>query len=143
VSPSFNLLDATHVAGIITRPDGSGAYGTGANSYDIIGPTGTSLGYKTVAAKAGDSVLLFGVGFGPTIPVVPAGQVFSGAASTTNPVTIRINNTVVTPGFAGLSEAGLYQMNLTIPSGAGSGDVPLIATVAGTSTQPTAVLSLQ
>jgi sugar lactone lactonase YvrE len=33
--PSFNLLDGKHVAGIILRSDGSGAYGGGA--YDIVG----------------------------------------------------------------------------------------------------------
>jgi uncharacterized protein (TIGR03437 family) len=63
-APAFNLLDAKHVAGIILRSNGSGAYGGG--SDDVIGPTASSLGYATVAAKAGDIVELFGVGFGPT-----------------------------------------------------------------------------
>ena len=58
-SSSFSLLgsDAKHVAAIILRPDGSGAFGSGANSYDIVGPAGKSLGYTTVPAKAGDSVV--------------------------------------------------------------------------------------
>src|SRR5580658_764661 len=75
-APSFSLLDSEHVAGLILRQDGSGAYGGGA--YDVLGPTGKSLGYATVAAKAGDIVELFGFGFGPTTPAVPSGQVFSG-----------------------------------------------------------------
>ena len=75
--PSFFLLDATHVAGIILRSDGSGAYGGG--TYDIIGPTGNSLAYPTVGAKAGDVVELFGTGFGPTNPAVLAGQAFFGS----------------------------------------------------------------
>ncbi|MBZ5608563.1 MAG: hypothetical protein LAP38_09910 [Acidobacteriia bacterium] len=75
LAPSFLLLDAKHVTGIIIRSDGSGAYGGG--TYDILGPTGNSLGYATVTAKAGDSVELFGVGLGPTSPAVPAGQAFS------------------------------------------------------------------
>ncbi len=83
-APSFLLLDAKHVAGIILRSNGSGAYGGGA--YDIVGPTGTSLGYQTVAAKAGDTVELFGTGFGPTTPAVQPGQAFSETAPTTNPV---------------------------------------------------------
>jgi uncharacterized protein (TIGR03437 family) len=141
VSPSFLLLDAKHVTGIILRSDGSGAYGGGA--YDIIGPTGTSLGYPTVAAKAGDTVELFGVGFGPTNPVVLAGQAFSGAAETTNPVRLTIGNTPVTPSFAGLSSAGLYQINLTVPVGLGIGDLSLVATVAGAQTQFGVVISLQ
>jgi uncharacterized protein (TIGR03437 family) len=140
-APSFLLLDAKHVAGIILRSNGSGAYGGGA--YDIIGPTGTSLGYATVAAKAGDVVELFGTGFGPTSPPVLAGQAFSGTAATTSPVNLLVNNVSVPPFFAGLSGAGLDQINLTVPAGLGTGDVPLVATVGGVRTPPGVVISLQ
>jgi uncharacterized protein (TIGR03437 family) len=140
-APSFSLLDAKHVTGIILRSDGSGAYGGG--HYDIIGPTGTSLGYATVAAKAGDTLELFGVGFGPTSPVVTPGQVFTGSAPTTSAVSLRVNNVSVTPLFAGLSSAGLYQINLTVPPGLGTGDLPLVASVGGVSTQTGVVISLQ
>jgi uncharacterized protein (TIGR03437 family) len=140
-APSFSVLDAKHVTGIILRPDGSGAYGGGA--YDTIGPTGTWLGYSTVAAKAGDTIELFGVGFGPTSPAVPAGQVFSGAAATTNPVNLLIDKVSVTPSFAGLTAAGLYQINLTVPAGLGTGDVSLQASVGGVQTPSGVVISLQ
>jgi uncharacterized protein (TIGR03437 family) len=140
-APSFSLLDATHVAGIILRSDGSGAYGGG--SYDIVGPTGTSLGYKTVAAKAGDVVELFGVGFGPTSSPVPAGAPYSGAAPTTSPVPLLMNGTSVTPLFSGLTAAGLYQFNVQIPAGLGTGDVSLQATAGGVHTQSSVVISLQ
>ena len=133
-SPSFFLLDSKHVAGIILRANGA---------YDIIGPTGSSLGYPTVAAKAGDSIALFGTGFGPTNPAVTPGVAYSGAAATTSSVTIRINNTSVTPAFAGLSAAGLYQINLTVPSGLGTGDVSLQAMVGGTQTPAGVLISLQ
>ena len=139
-APSFNLLDAKHVTGIILRSSG-GDYGGG--TYDIVGPTGSSFGYPTVAAKAGDSVVLFAVGLGPTTPAVLAGQAYSGAASTNSPVVLRINNVAVTPSFAGISSAGLYQINLIMPTGAGTGDVPLLATVGGVSTQNNVVVSLQ
>ncbi len=101
--PSFSLLDSTHVAGIIVRKDGSGAYGGG--TYDILGPTGSSLGYATVAAKAGDTVEIYGVGFGATSPTVPAGQAFSSSAPAVNPVQIMIGGTMLTPAFAGMTEA--------------------------------------
>jgi uncharacterized protein (TIGR03437 family) len=133
-SPSLFLLDSKHVAGIILRANGA---------YDIIGPTGWSLGYPTVAAKAGDTVALFGICFGPTNPAVAPGVPFSGAAATTNAVTIRINNTNVIPAFAGLSGAGLYQINLTVPSGVGSGDVSLQASVGGAQTRSGVVISVQ
>ena len=138
-APSFNLLDTKHIAGIIIRSDGSGAYGGG--TYDIIGPTGSSLGFPTVAAKAGDTVELFGVGFGPTSPTVPAGAAYVGAAPTTNPVTLSIGNRSLSPFFAGETSAGLYQLNVTIPSGLGSGDVSLQASVGGVQT-PVVMISL-
>jgi uncharacterized protein (TIGR03437 family) len=140
-APSFLLLDSKHVTGIILRSNGSGAYGGG--TYDIIGPTGSSLGYPTVAAKAGDIVELYAVGLGPTSPSEPAGQAYSGAAPTTDPVTLLINNMTVVPLFSGLTGAGLYQLNLMIPSGLGTGDVPLQAMVGGLQTQAGVAISLQ
>jgi uncharacterized protein (TIGR03437 family) len=140
-APQFSLLDTTHVAGIILRSDQSGAYGGG--TYDILGPTGTSLGYPTVAAKAGDNVELFGVGFGPTTPAIPAGQPFSGAAPTNKTVILRINFQYVTPTFSGLVSAGLYQINFTVPAGLGTGEVLLTATAGVGQTPLDAVMSLQ
>jgi uncharacterized protein (TIGR03437 family) len=141
VAPAFLLLDSTHVTGIIVRSNGSGAYGGG--TYDIIGPTGSSLGYPTVAAKADDVVELFATGFGPTNPTVLSGQAFSGAAGAVDAVNVKIGSWNVTPPFAGLSGAGLVQINLTIPGGLGTGDVPLVATVGGSQTPSTVVISLQ
>jgi uncharacterized protein (TIGR03437 family) len=141
-SPTFSLLgDGKHVAAIIVRSDGSGAYGGG--TYDIVGPAGSSLGYPTVPAKAGDAVVLFGVGFGPTNPAVPAGKPFSSAAPAASAIHLTINGTTVTPAFVGLSGPGLFQFNLTIPSGIGTGDQPLLAMVGAASTQSGVVLALQ
>lgn len=139
--PAFSLLDSKHLAGVILRSDGSGAHGGG--SYDIIGPAGTSLGYKTVAAKPGDVVELFGVGFGTTNPDVPAGQAFSGGATARNTVNLLINNISVTSSFVGLSSGGLFQINLTIPAGLGAGDLPILASVGGVQTQSGVVISMQ
>jgi uncharacterized protein (TIGR03437 family) len=101
------------------------------------------LGYRTVAAKPGDSVSLFAVGLGPTNPHVSAGQPFSGAAPLTYQMQLLINGVYLNPSFAGLSGAGLYQVNFKVPASLGSGDVPLqIVTVAGT-TRPDPVISLQ
>jgi uncharacterized protein (TIGR03437 family) len=144
-SPSFSLLgDGKHVAGIIVRPDGSGSNGAGANSYDILGPTGTALGYKTVAAKPGDTVVVFGVGFGPTNPAVAAGQPYSGSAATaTGSLVFTINGKLVTPFFVGVGLPGLFQVNLTVPSGLGTGDQPLLLKASGVPSQPGVVIALQ
>ena len=142
-APSFILLDAKHVSGIILRANGSGAFGKGKDSYDVLGPTGSSRGYPTVAAQAGDIIELFGVGFGPTIPAVPAGQAFNGAAPINYTLSLYVNNVLVQPTFVGLSSAGLYQINLTVPRGLGDGDVPIQAIVGSMQTQPGVVFSVQ
>jgi uncharacterized protein (TIGR03437 family) len=120
---------------------GSGAFGNG--TYDIVGPAGTSLGYKTVPAKAGDSVLVFGVGFGPTTPPVPAGAPFLGAAAANNPIALTISKQPVVPSFSGLGGPGLFQFNLTISPGLGLGDQSIVATINGVSTQSAVVIALQ
>jgi uncharacterized protein (TIGR03437 family) len=141
--PSFSLLDTSHVAGIIIRNDHSGTQAGGV--YDILGPKGSPLGYVTVPAKAGDTVELFGIGFGPTNPAVPAGHPFSGAANIppSSNLAVFINGTPVTPFFAGMTLAGLFQFNITIPPGLGTGDVPLTAQVGGVQTPTGVVISLQ
>jgi uncharacterized protein (TIGR03437 family) len=141
VAPSFNLLDSSHVAGIIIRSDGSGHFGGGA--YDVLGPTGTSLGYATVAAKTGDTVELFGTGFGPTNPPVPAGMPFSGAAVALNKIQLSMNAVRIDPTFAGMTAAGQFQLNVTLPGGVGTGDVPLLATINGIQTPANVVISVQ
>ena len=142
VAPSFDLLDSTHVTGIILRQDGSGSYGGG--SYNIVGPG--ILGYPTIPAKAGDAVELFGVGFGPTAGIVPSGKPFTGSAPTSNRVRLLIGSSpvaVVDPSYAGMTSAGLYQINFTVPSGLGAGDFPITATVGGAQTQSGVMISLR
>ena len=140
-SPTFSLLEKMHVAGIIVRHDGSGTFGGG--TYDILGPTGQAFGYRTIAAKAGDNVVLFGSGFGPTNPHVPAGQPFTGAAPITSPLTLTINGAPIQPDFAGISAAGVYQINVTIPPCLGEGDVPIQASVGGLQTRIGVLISLR
>ena len=140
-APSFILFDAKHVSGIILRSDHSGAFGGG--TYDILGPTGSSLGFPTVAAQVGDTIELYAVGFGPTTPTVLAGKAFSGAAPTNEPLSLYINNVFVKPTFVGLSSAGLYQINLIVPAGVGQGDVPIQATIGGLKTQMGVLFSVQ
>jgi uncharacterized protein (TIGR03437 family) len=139
-APAFSLLTGHYISGIIVRSNGSGAYGGG--TYDLLGPGGNSLGYSTVAARAGDNVELFAVGFGPTTPFVPAGKAFSGAAPVNNPISLYINNIFVAPSFVGLSSAGLYQINLNVPSGLGAGEVLIHAIAGGIETQPGVLFSL-
>jgi uncharacterized protein (TIGR03437 family) len=129
--PAFSLLDGKYVAAIILTPNGGGAYGGG--TYDIAGPVGR-FPYATRPAKRGENVVLYGVGFGPTNPPVPAGKLFSGSARTTGNVAMGLVDsqgrpTGLTPSFVGLVSAGLFQLNITIPQNAPTGDALLQASV--------------
>ncbi len=139
-SPALCVLgDGKHVAGIILRSNGLGAYGGG--TYDIIGPAGSSLGYPTVPVKAGDSIVLFGTGFGGTDR--PESIPLSGISRAISRVGIVIGSTSLEPTFAGLSSPGIFQFNLTLPQGLQSGDQPLAATVIGLSSQKNVFITVQ
>src|SRR5262249_37360525 len=90
--PLLFTFDGKHVA---TAP--------GDNS--MLDKSGTFFPASTLPApvKPGDTIVLYGTGFGPTDPGVPAGQVPDGAASITTPVTITIGGLAATVMFAGLT----------------------------------------
>src|SRR5207247_6236531 len=73
-------------------------------------------------AQPGETIILYGAGFGPTDPAAPGGQVLTGVAALTSPVKVRIGGANVQPSFAGLSATGLYQLNVTIPASAADGN---------------------
>ena len=85
-------------------------------------------------AQAGETILLYGTGFGPTNPVSPTAQLVSAAAPLANSAQVTIGGTAATVSYAGLVEPGTYQFNVVVPS-VSSGDVAVIATVAGATTQ--------
>jgi uncharacterized protein (TIGR03437 family) len=94
-------------------------------------------------ARAGDTLVMYAIGFGPTSPTVPTGE-----AAPSDPLawvvptpTIQLGGGLlpvqVTPGFAGLTPTfvGLFQINFAIPPNAPKGDaVPLIVHGPGYST---------
>jgi uncharacterized protein (TIGR03437 family) len=92
--------------------------------------------------KAGETVLLYGVGFGPTNQTIPAGQTFSGADPSVTLPQITIGGVTATVNFAGIVEAGLFQFNVVVPS-AGSGDQLLVASVGGMTTPSNVFITLQ
>ena len=108
----------------------------------MLRPTG-AFSFNTRPVKAGETLILYGVGFGPTTPPVPAGQPYSGAAATNTPVTITIGGMQANVVFAGITEAGLYQFNLTVPPNAVSGDQTLQASVNGVQTPAGPVVTVQ
>lgn len=107
----------------------------------ILGPTTLYPGVSTPAA-AGETVLLFANGFGPTSSTVVGGSEQQGGQLPTLPV-VTIGGTQASVAFAGLISPGLYQFNVTVPSNTPSGDASLVATYNGQSTQAGVLLSIK
>jgi uncharacterized protein (TIGR03437 family) len=137
-SPSLSLFSSKYPVAVVYTP---GSPGNSGNGYDIIGPPGT-FSFPTRPAVAGETVVLYGVGFGPTSPTVPAGQAYSGVAYVVAVPNISIGDIPATVTFAGIVQAGLYQFNVVVPD-AGSGDAILFATVNGFSAQSKLYLTLK
>jgi uncharacterized protein (TIGR03437 family) len=140
IAPSLVLFDATHVAGVIPTPNGGGAYGNGA--YDLLGPSGSPFGFATRPAKPGETVELYGAGFGPAQQPAPAGQQIT-ASQITSAISATVGGTPAS-AVSYIVAAGEYQVNVTIPLSAAGGDQPLSITVGGVELlQSNLVISLQ
>jgi len=100
-------------------------------------------------AKPGDIVALYGTGFGDTNPSVAAGQLASGQAPLTNPITVMIGTTTLASSdvlYAGLtpgSISGLYQFNVRIPASTPNGDIPVTISIGAAQTQAGATIAVQ
>jgi uncharacterized protein (TIGR03437 family) len=129
--PSFSLLSAKYAAGIVVTSTG----------YDIIGPAG-AFPYTTRPVKAGETLVLYGVGFGATNPPAPSGQAVSAAAISVTLPKITIGGMTAQVNFGGIVEAGLFQFNVVVPN-AGSGDKLLSATLGGLTTPNNVYITLQ
>lgn len=108
----------------------------------LIGPTGLIDGVTTVPAKPGETIQLFGTGFGTTTPGITAGTVVTSPAQTASPVTVRVDSQDAQVSYAGITSAGLYQINITVPANLADGDYPVTAEVSGTRTLKFAKLAV-
>jgi uncharacterized protein (TIGR03437 family) len=117
----------------------------------LIGDSTLPLGYAFVGnaslssppyyyrpAKPGQSIIAYGLGFGPVSPTNASGVVTTVANSIvsanavsisfgTTPATATISYQGLAPGFV-----GLYQFNITVPSPLADGDYPITVKVGGT-----------
>lgn len=80
-------------------------------------PAGAIPGVNSRPAKAGDTVTLYGVGFGSVSPSSPAGQLVQQLNTLTLALLVNIGGVPATVAYDGLAPnyTGLYQINVTIP----------------------------
>jgi uncharacterized protein (TIGR03437 family) len=129
-APAFLLFGSTKYIAA-THADGS-----------LLGPASMSVpGYTFTPAKPGETIVLYGAGFG-----LPAGTLAEGASSQTGalatPPAIQIGGKGAAVTFAGVVSPGLYQLNVVVPSGVVAGDNAVTATYPGASPVPTALIAV-
>ena len=110
--------------------------------YSIIGAT-TLFPNLSTPAKPGETIVLYGTGFGATSPAYPGGQMITQSYPLPTMPTVTIGGTAATVTYAGLTGAGLYQINVTVPASTPNGDMPVVATINGASTQAGAIVTVQ
>ncbi len=105
----------------------------------------TVSGVTTARAKPGDTLTLYGIGFGPVTPDIPAGQIVRDTNAlraaleiTFGGVPAKVTYAGFTPGFV-----GLYQFNVVVPTVAASDAVPLAFTLGGVRGKQNLVIAIQ
>jgi uncharacterized protein (TIGR03118 family) len=110
----------------------------------LVGPANVLPG--ATPARQGEMIAVYGTGFGPTNPAVDGLVVSSPANVVTLPV-FTIGSAPATVTFAGLSAAGLDQLNITVPAlpagSTGSTDLPIVGKAGASSTQPGVMVTVQ
>jgi uncharacterized protein (TIGR03437 family) len=110
--------------------------------YTLVGSANLLPGVTTQPAQPGETILLYGTGFGPTNPALPTAQLVTTPAALANSVQVTVGGAAATVVFAGLVEPGLYQLNVTVPS-LPNGDAAVVATIGGVSTQTGVSVTVQ
>src|SRR3979411_254563 len=75
-------------------------------------------GVNTALAKPGDTLTMYGIGFGTVTPSILAGQVVSQLNALTVNLAVTIGGAPATITYQGLAPGyvGLYQFNVTVPN---------------------------
>jgi uncharacterized protein (TIGR03437 family) len=119
MAPAFFLFGGQYVAAVHS------------DNVSLVGPSTLFPNGLATPAQPGETIVMYGTGFGPTNPAVPDGQIVSGAFNVANQVTITIDNVPAQIVSAVLSQAGLYQFNIVVPPLALNGDLLVTAQVGG------------
>ena len=129
-SPAFFLFNS---AGAIAATHSNGA---------IVGATTLYPGLSTPAAR-NETIQLFATGLGQTNPAISSVTVVSAPAPCANTATVSVGGASAKVAYCGLVAAGLYQVDVTVPSSATTGDNPVTITMGTFTSASGATINVQ
>jgi uncharacterized protein (TIGR03437 family) len=128
-APSFFTFDGAHVAALHLN-------------YSDVGSPNLLPGVTTTPAQPGETIVLYGTGFGPANPPLPTAQLVTTPSVLANTVQVTMGGVTAPVTYAGLVGPGLYQLNVTVPN-LPNGDAALVAMIGGVSTQAAVSITVQ
>ena len=129
---SFLIGDKQYLAALFT--DGSFAI-----------PQNAISGVPSRPAKPGDTLIVYGVGFGAVSGGFAAGTLVNQQNSLTTPVQFLFGTTLATLSYYGLapSYTGLYQFNVVVPNVPNNNAMPISFTLGGVKGSQTLYIAVQ
>ena len=106
----------------------------------LIGTPNLISGNTTTPAHPGETIILYGTGFGATNPAVPDGQLVTTALNLVTPPTITIGGQPAQVLSAALTGAGLYTFWVVVPAGLPAGNATVIARLPGAQSELNALI---
>jgi uncharacterized protein (TIGR03437 family) len=136
-SAPVNLTVNAAAAGLLAPP----AFNIGENQYVVaqfvdgtyVLPTGDIAGVTSRPAKPGETIIIYGIGFGPVTGYSPEGQLESPPDQLATPFEMLFGPTPAQLSYDGLAPdlVGVYQFNVVVPAVADSDLVPLTFNLGG------------
>jgi uncharacterized protein (TIGR03437 family) len=108
-------------------------------------PPNAIPGVPSNRAQPGETIIVYGVGFGGTTPAVPSGQITEASNSLTLPIQILFGSTPATLSYWGLAPTfvGLYQFNIVVPNVPSNDLTPISFTLGGAAGAQTLYTAVQ
>ena len=130
-APAFPLVGATSYI-VATHTD-----------YSLVGPVSlSSPGYPFSPARPGETIVLYGFGFG-----LPKAALVAGSSTQVGPLpalpVVQIGGQSAVVSYAGVIQPGLYQLNVIVPNSAADGDNSVTCSYNGSSTTAAGLIAVQ
>ena len=101
--------------------------------YSLAGPRTLFFGLATTPAKPGETIILYGTGFGDSGVAASVGELARQAISLPSLPDVTIGGIPATVDYAGIPQggAGLYQINVRVPESVPAGELPVSVSYGG------------